>query len=446
MEQRQVGFFRAYADFWKGYVDFTGRTSVQGFWKAYFFTLLIQLIYMIIAMVLVRQLFANLMPMILNEATQNAMASNPFWIYSSPAYQELIGGMNGLIPFQLYALAALLPTLAIMARRLRDSGQSPWWTIAFVLIPIAGFIMMFIMLRRPSIPPQPYGQQPPSPYGQAPYGAPQQPQYGQQPPPSYGQAPYGAPPQPQYGQAPPPPYGQAPYGAPPQPPQGQNAPYSQPAYGAAPPPYAQQQPYVRSPMQSVRCAAAVLCLWLWIAYFAVACVTLGVIVNDMMRTIMQSDGGISNFYNGYSEGNPFGYGGSGNSGGSGDSATMPGGSGDWQANLSPDELQTVRKVQQAHISGCDKLTIEEVVNATATDVAWYTYTFDSDIVVTADGATAGGDYFYVEFDMNSDGTVSVYNATEGDNDVYDQDAQALYAQWYHAALGDVFGTSGAKAA
>jgi len=470
MEPQQIGFFRAYADYWKGYANFTGRTSVQGFWKAYFFVMLIQLIITIVMLVLLRQFFAGIIPSILETAMYGSYNDTYSAIYGLPAYQDYVSKM---MPFTIYTYATIIPTLALMARRLRDSGQSPWWCVAMYLIPIAGFIITFVMLRRPSVPWQPPYGQGASPYGQnygqAPYGAPAPPPYGApaQPPysapaqPPYGAPappPYGQPAQPPYGSPAPPPYGQPaqpPYGAPAQPSQDPDAPYRQPSY-APPPPYGQQQPYgqpayaqqpyaQRPPTAPVRCAAAVLCLWMWIATFVVAFVAVGVIVGDMVKTMVNSDAfknGVMDPYNTNpfntdpnNPNNPYGWGGSGIPGGSGDSAAPPVDPGNWQANLSPDELQTVLYVQNLYIEGCDELTINEVISATASHVSWYTFTLSGNISVTADGITSAGDYLHAEFQLNENGTVSVINTKEGSNDVYNQEAQALYAKWYHAALG-----------
>ena len=425
MEQQQTGFFRAYANYWIGYANFSGRTSVQGFWKAYFFVMLIRLIYTVITVILVRQLFGDIMPSIL-DATING--TDPYAVsnslYGMPSYQAFL---NQILPFEIYSYVTILPTLALMTRRLRDSGQSPWWTIALFLIPVAGFIMTFVMLRRPSVPGlPPYGQ------GASPFGK----LYGQ-PPYDHGAAPYGQP------------RGQAPYGAPPQPPQGRDAPYTQPAQMPARPPDYGVLPYgvPGFPAASVRCAAAILTLWLWIASLLAVFVGVGILTNDAINAMTNSGLYQNGVLNPNSPGGlgpyaPGGLGGSGASGGSGvsggsggsGSAAAPVKPGDWKANLSADELQTVRNVQNAHIEGYDTLTIGEVVSATAKDLSWYTFTYADTVSVTVKGVTGQGDDLYAEFQLNQDGTVMVYNVTVGSKDVYNDQAQELYAEWYRAAL------------
>ena len=69
-------------------------------------------------------------------------------------------GMGFLAP--LYSLAVLIPGIAIGARRLHDSGRSGWWML-ISLLPIIGFIILFIFLALPSDGPNDYGPAPGSP-------------------------------------------------------------------------------------------------------------------------------------------------------------------------------------------------------------------------------------------------------------------------------------------
>ena len=49
----------------------------------------------------------------------------------------------------LYALAVLLPSLAVGARRLHDTGRSGWWLL-IGLIPCIGFIVLIVFLVQDS--------------------------------------------------------------------------------------------------------------------------------------------------------------------------------------------------------------------------------------------------------------------------------------------------------
>jgi uncharacterized membrane protein YhaH (DUF805 family) len=65
-----------------------------------------------------------------------------------------------MLPFCIFSLAAFLPSLAIMVRRLHDIGRSGWWYfIAFV--PFVGGIVLLIFTLLDSEPgPNLYGPNP----------------------------------------------------------------------------------------------------------------------------------------------------------------------------------------------------------------------------------------------------------------------------------------------
>ena len=50
-----------------------------------------------------------------------------------------------LILYYLYALAVLLPGLAVAVRRLHDTGRSGWWLL-LSFIPIVGAIILIVFL------------------------------------------------------------------------------------------------------------------------------------------------------------------------------------------------------------------------------------------------------------------------------------------------------------
>lgn len=54
----------------------------------------------------------------------------------------------------VFMIAILLPLLAVGARRLRDSSQSAWWQL-FLLIPVAGIIVLGILWAEPPTSPLP---------------------------------------------------------------------------------------------------------------------------------------------------------------------------------------------------------------------------------------------------------------------------------------------------
>lgn len=92
----------AYKDMWSNYANFSGRTSVAGYWWAF---------------------LANV----------------------------IVGTLIGFIPFVgfIYGLAAIVPGIALTVRRLNDTGKS-WTWILISLIPLVGGIILIVMLCKPS--------------------------------------------------------------------------------------------------------------------------------------------------------------------------------------------------------------------------------------------------------------------------------------------------------
>ncbi|MER6192195.1 DUF805 domain-containing protein [Streptomyces cyaneofuscatus] len=65
----------------------------------------------------------------------------------------------------IYAVAILIPTLAVAVRRLHDTSRSGWWLL-IGLIPLVGFIILIVFLASE-------GKQEPNQYGTNPKLAPQ---------------------------------------------------------------------------------------------------------------------------------------------------------------------------------------------------------------------------------------------------------------------------------
>ena len=58
------------------------------------------------------------------------------------------------VAVSVFTVAVLLPFLAVGSRRLRDSGQSPWW-LWFILVPVAGIFVVGYLCAAPTITSQP---------------------------------------------------------------------------------------------------------------------------------------------------------------------------------------------------------------------------------------------------------------------------------------------------
>lgn len=59
----------------------------------------------------------------------------------------------------IYAIALIVPSLAVAVRRLHDTGKSGWWYF-IILIPIIGAIAMFVFLIQDSTEDNRYGKNP----------------------------------------------------------------------------------------------------------------------------------------------------------------------------------------------------------------------------------------------------------------------------------------------
>ena len=92
-------FKDCYIKFWENYTNFSGRARRSEYW------------YVVLANVLVS--LVNMIPYV----------------------GQVIGG--------LYMIAVLVPTLALMVRRLHDLGKD-WYYIFFALIPLAGQIILLV--------------------------------------------------------------------------------------------------------------------------------------------------------------------------------------------------------------------------------------------------------------------------------------------------------------
>jgi uncharacterized membrane protein YhaH (DUF805 family) len=101
----------------KKYAVFSGRARRKEFWFFYLFNFIF-----IIVAILLDNLF------------KTTIGNNPYgWIY------------------YLYALAVILPTLAVVVRRLHDIGKSGWWYF-IGLIPLVGIIWLIVLWATDSQP------------------------------------------------------------------------------------------------------------------------------------------------------------------------------------------------------------------------------------------------------------------------------------------------------
>ena len=56
----------------------------------------------------------------------------------------------------LYSLFIFLPSLAVVVRRLHDTGRSGWWAL-IMIIPLLGWVALLVMMAFPGKPDNEYG-------------------------------------------------------------------------------------------------------------------------------------------------------------------------------------------------------------------------------------------------------------------------------------------------
>ncbi len=99
-----------YIECWKKYVEFSGRARRKEFWMFVLFNLIAGFV--------------------------------------AGAIDRVLGTM---MIGSLYSLAAILPGLAVCARRLHDTDRSGWWML-IALVPIVGIIVLLVFACLDSTP------------------------------------------------------------------------------------------------------------------------------------------------------------------------------------------------------------------------------------------------------------------------------------------------------
>ena len=115
----------AYKKFWKGYVDFEGRSTRSEYWFVYLVNVLITFAYF-----LLQAVFGGLV----------AVTESSFLAVIS---------LILLLIFFAYGIAAFLPSIALTVRRLRDAGYN-WPYIFVTFIPFVGWIILIVLLCKPT--------------------------------------------------------------------------------------------------------------------------------------------------------------------------------------------------------------------------------------------------------------------------------------------------------
>ena len=113
---------QAYKNFFKGYADFTGRSTRSDFWWVW-----------LMNSILFLPLFIFWFQMALNDTEET----------------DPILGVAIISVYMILAIVLFTPSLAVKVRRLRDAGFH--WALIFVhFIPVVGGIALLVLLAMPS--------------------------------------------------------------------------------------------------------------------------------------------------------------------------------------------------------------------------------------------------------------------------------------------------------
>ena len=112
----------AYKNFFKGYVDFTGRSTRSEYWWIWLTNMIL------------------LVP----------FYSAYFKVLANPRNEAALVALGGIaIIYMIFGLALILPMLALTVRRLRDAGFH-WALIFIIFIPMVGPIVLLVLLAMPT--------------------------------------------------------------------------------------------------------------------------------------------------------------------------------------------------------------------------------------------------------------------------------------------------------
>jgi uncharacterized membrane protein YhaH (DUF805 family) len=115
----------AYKKFWKGYVDFEGRSTRSDYWFVYLANMLT-----VVAFYVLLAVFGGIAG-----ATDSSFLA--------------VISLILLLIFFAYGIAACLPGIAVTVRRLRDAGYN-WPYIFVAFIPFVGGIILIVLLCKPT--------------------------------------------------------------------------------------------------------------------------------------------------------------------------------------------------------------------------------------------------------------------------------------------------------
>lgn len=130
-----MGLVEAVKSVFGNYANFSGRARRSEYWFFYLFNMIAVFVFMIVGAIL-------------------------GGIFGGSGSGAAIGTVIGYVLYILYALAALIPSLAVTVRRLHDTNRSGW-NIFWALLPLVGAIVLLVFMVSDSFPGEnQYGENP----------------------------------------------------------------------------------------------------------------------------------------------------------------------------------------------------------------------------------------------------------------------------------------------
>lgn len=140
------------ADYFRNYVNFSGRTTRRDYWLTVLYLFLVTLPIVIILEIKVFGAFK----MVVNSGMD--IQKDPLALFSCLYSSPIIIILTAI--FWLWNIVRFIPDLSMTARRLRDAGVTPWWVVipyATIILPVIGgflclgsCIIILILLCQPS--------------------------------------------------------------------------------------------------------------------------------------------------------------------------------------------------------------------------------------------------------------------------------------------------------
>ncbi|NBI01299.1 DUF805 domain-containing protein [Apilactobacillus kunkeei] len=114
MKRGNIIMIKAYKQFWKNYINFTGVSTRSEFWWVF---LINSIIYAVFALA-----FGGV-------AVITAFATG----HADKSFG--IAALIGIAVCVLYAIASIIPTISLYFRRYRDAGVTPWFLLITYVLP-----------------------------------------------------------------------------------------------------------------------------------------------------------------------------------------------------------------------------------------------------------------------------------------------------------------------